>query len=89
MHSTDNTAIKTDGKCYVGIETNGSLVATRLYPAPPSTLNDYPVENQVYDLRMQVKLFCNQTISTFTSIAFSLFTKYLSLTYFTSNNIRN
>ena len=57
MHSTDNTAIKTDGKCYVGIETNGSLVATRLYPAPPSTLNDYPVENQVYDLRMQVKLF--------------------------------
>ena len=56
MYSTNTNPTKADRKCYVSQQPNGLMKATFLTTAPATTLNSYPIENQVYDLRLEVHL---------------------------------
>ena len=56
MYSTNTNPTKADKKCYVSQQPNGLMKATFLTTAPATTLNGYPIENQVYDLRLEVSV---------------------------------
>ena len=53
MYRTNSYPSKADKKCYISVQPSGSLLASKT-TTPPTALNNYPVENQVYDLRLKV-----------------------------------
>ena len=57
MYSTNTNPTKADKKCYVSQQPNGLMKTTALTSAPPTTLNGYSIENQVYDLRLEVSWY--------------------------------